>query len=185
MRCGTRPLPLEPYIESSYRRGRDSVWTIGSPKVRVTSEQPTPAPLEIMPGCRLSEASANLNMLLRYRRSPHPRPILRPLCEASYVCPKVRRQKEISREQSQEGECVPRPTSARLAGLTADSEIARRKAEESNEVTKREAEAKKMQVSGHLSVGNIVVNGQAWMDIGDDFTTKRRLRICALLAKIM
>lgn len=67
---------------------------------------------------------------------------------------------------------VPRRTSARLAGLTADSEIAKRKAEEHYEATKRDAEAKRMRVSGDLNMGDIVVNGKAWTGIGDDVTRK-------------
>ena len=140
---------------------------------------------KLCPGRRLSEASANLNMLLRYRRSPHPRPNPPASLRSLLRLPQIQAPKRnLPRTKSRRRAC-PTPDVSAVGWLEADSEIARRKAEESNEATKREAEAKKMQVSGDLSVGDIVVNGQAWMDIGDDFTTKRRLRICALLAKIM
>lgn len=67
---------------------------------------------------------------------------------------------------------VPRRTSARLAGLTADSEVAKRKAEDEYEAVKRAADAKRMRVSGDLNIGDIVVNGQSWAGIGDDITRK-------------
>jgi hypothetical protein len=68
-------------------------------------------------------------------------------------------------------EPAPRRTSARLAGLTADSEVAKRKADDRYEEAKRAAEAKRVRVSGDLNMGDIVVGGQ-WerMILGDGFT---------------
>ena len=61
---------------------------------------------------------------------------------------------------------APRRTSARLAGLTADSEIAKRKADQQYEQEKRDEQAKRMRISGDLNVGDIVVGGQGWNGTG-------------------
>lgn len=50
---------------------------------------------------------------------------------------------------------APRRTSARLAGLTADSEVAKRKAVTEHEAQRTAAEAKRMRVSGDLNMGDI------------------------------
>lgn len=67
---------------------------------------------------------------------------------------------------------APRRTSARLAGLTADSEVAKRKADQYHEQDKREEQAKRMRVSGDLNMGDIVVGGQTWdaAGLGADVT---------------
>ncbi|EEQ85852.1 hypothetical protein RJZ56_005956 [Blastomyces dermatitidis] len=57
---------------------------------------------------------------------------------------------------------VPRRTSSRLAGLAADSEIAKRKADEQYEAQKAAAQAKRIRVSGDLKMGDILVGGQKW-----------------------
>lgn len=57
---------------------------------------------------------------------------------------------------------VPRRTSSRLRGLTADSEVAKRKAEEEYEAAKTAETAKRARVAGDLDMGDIVVNGQKW-----------------------
>ncbi|EEH22324.1 WD repeat-containing protein [Paracoccidioides brasiliensis Pb03] len=72
---------------------------------------------------------------------------------------------------------VPRRTSSRLAGLTADSEIAKRKAEEEYEAQKAVAQAKRMRISGDLNMGDIVVGGQKWDSttfLGTDATAPQR-----------
>ncbi|KLJ10253.1 WD repeat-containing protein [Blastomyces silverae] len=51
---------------------------------------------------------------------------------------------------------VPRRTSSRLAGLAADSEITKRKADEQYEAQKAAAQAKRMRVSGDLKMGDII-----------------------------
>jgi hypothetical protein len=58
----------------------------------------------------------------------------------------------------------PRPTrtSSRIAGLEADSETAKRKAEVEYEFAKEQAKAKKQRVSGELSFNDIVVEGKKW-----------------------
>src|SRR5438045_2923740 len=59
-----------------------------------------------------------------------------------------------------EEDLVPRRTSSRLAGIQADSEVAKRKAEEEYEVAKEQARAKRQRVLGDLALGDIVVNGR-------------------------
>ena len=54
----------------------------------------------------------------------------------------------------------PRRTSSRLAGIQADSEVAKRKADEEYELAKEQARAKRQRVSGDLALGDIVVNGK-------------------------
>ncbi|KAH8789848.1 WD40-repeat-containing domain protein [Hyaloscypha sp. PMI_1271] len=58
----------------------------------------------------------------------------------------------------------PRPTrtSSRIAGLEADSETAKRKAEVDYEFAKEQAKAKKQRVSGDLNFNDIVVEGKKW-----------------------
>jgi len=64
----------------------------------------------------------------------------------------------------------PRPmrTSSRLAGLEADSETAKRKAEVEYEFAKEQSKAKKMRVSGELNFKDVVVDGKKFSK-GDDF----------------
>ncbi|KAI9787644.1 MAG: hypothetical protein M1839_000175 [Geoglossum umbratile] len=57
---------------------------------------------------------------------------------------------------------VPRRTSSRLAGLTADSEVAKRKAEEEYAAMQDAAKAKRQRVSGALDLTDIVVAGKQW-----------------------
>jgi len=58
----------------------------------------------------------------------------------------------------------PRPTrtSSRIAGIEADSETAKRKAEVEYEFAKEQAKAKKQRVSGELNFNDIVVEGKKW-----------------------
>lgn len=59
-------------------------------------------------------------------------------------------------------EITPRRTSSRLAGLTADSEVAKRKAEVEYEAVQEAARAKRQRVSGNLDLKDIVVAGKEW-----------------------
>lgn len=59
-------------------------------------------------------------------------------------------------------EPLPRRTSSRLAGLTADSEVAKRKAEDEYVAVQEAARAKKQRVSGDLNLSDIVVAGKEW-----------------------
>ena len=63
---------------------------------------------------------------------------------------------------------LPRRTSSRLAGLTADSEVAKRKAEDEYVAVQEAARAKKQRVSGDLNLSDIVVAGKEW-DSSENF----------------
>ncbi|KAI9797900.1 MAG: hypothetical protein M1833_005100 [Piccolia ochrophora] len=56
----------------------------------------------------------------------------------------------------------PRRTSSRIAGLQADSEVAKRKAEEEHAAIQEAAKAKRQRVSGDLDLSDIVVAGKQW-----------------------
>ncbi|PGH15115.1 WD repeat-containing protein [Helicocarpus griseus UAMH5409] len=72
------------------------------------------------------------------------------------------KKKPTKRVKKEDETPVPRRTSSRLAGLTADSEVAKRKAEEQYEAEKAAAQAKRMRVSGDFNMGDIIVGGQKW-----------------------
>ena len=59
-------------------------------------------------------------------------------------------------------EIQPRRTSSRLAGLTADSEIAKRKAEDEYVAIQVAEKVKRQRVSGPLDLRDIVVAGKEW-----------------------
>ena len=56
----------------------------------------------------------------------------------------------------------PRRTSSRLQGLTADSEVAKRKAEDEYVATQEADRAKRQRRSGDLDLGDVVVGGREW-----------------------
>ncbi|KAK2879366.1 hypothetical protein FQN49_000954 [Arthroderma sp. PD_2] len=66
--------------------------------------------------------------------------------------------KRVKRER--EAAPAPRRSSARLAGLTPDSEIAKRKADNAYEAEKMQMEAKKRRVAGDLLMDDIGVKGK-------------------------
>jgi hypothetical protein len=65
---------------------------------------------------------------------------------------------------------VPRPTrtSSRIAGVEADSETAKRKAEVEEEWAKVTAKAKRQRVSGDINFNDVVVDGKKFQK-GEDF----------------
>ena len=62
----------------------------------------------------------------------------------------------------------PRRTSSRLQGLTADSEVAKRKAEDEYVATQEAARAKRQRHSGELNLSDVVVGGREW-DTSENF----------------
>jgi WD repeat-containing protein 76 len=56
----------------------------------------------------------------------------------------------------------PSRTSSRIAGIEADSEIAKRKAEDEYELAKETARTKRQRVTGDLDLSRIVVEGKQW-----------------------
>lgn len=65
-------------------------------------------------------------------------------------------------------EAGPRRTSSRLQGLTADSEVAKRKAEDEYVATQEAARVKRQRHSGELNLSDVVVGGREW-DKSDNF----------------
>ena len=59
-------------------------------------------------------------------------------------------------------EIIPSRKSSRLAGIEADSEQAKRKAEEDYQVAVEVARVKRQRCSDDLNLGDIVVNGNGW-----------------------
>ena len=59
-------------------------------------------------------------------------------------------------------EILPRRTSSRLAGLTADSEVAKRKAEDEYVAVQEAARVKRQRFSGELNLSDAVVGGKNW-----------------------
>lgn len=87
----------------------------------------------------------------------------------SSVSGKTKAKKPPPKRVKQE-EVVPRRTSSRLRGIVADSEVAKRKAEEEHEAFKDAERAKRQRVSDDLNLNDIVVAGQAWNQSGNFLT---------------
>ncbi len=62
----------------------------------------------------------------------------------------------------------PRRTSSRLLGLTADSEVAKRKAEDEHVAEQEAARVKRQRHSGELNLSDVVVGGREW-DTSENF----------------
>jgi hypothetical protein len=67
-------------------------------------------------------------------------------------------------------EVVPLRTSSRLRGIVADSEVAKRKAEDETEAQRAAERVKRQRVSGDLNLGDILVSGKAWDPSGNFLT---------------
>ncbi|PGH30444.1 hypothetical protein GX50_06787 [[Emmonsia] crescens] len=85
-----------------------------------------------------------------------------PSTKSSRPASQSTKRKPAKRVKKENEAPVPRRTSSRLAGLTADSELAKRKADEQYEAQRVVAQAKRMRVSGDLNMGDIIVGGQKW-----------------------
>lgn len=59
-------------------------------------------------------------------------------------------------------EAIPRRTSSRLAGLEADSEVAKRKADDEYAAVQELEKAKRQRVSGNVNLSDVVVAGKEW-----------------------
>ncbi|KAF2229258.1 WD repeat-containing protein [Viridothelium virens] len=64
-------------------------------------------------------------------------------------------------------EVAPRRTSSRLKGIVADSEVAKRKAEEEREAIEEANRAKRQRISDDLNLSDIVVAGKSWNQSGN------------------
>lgn len=85
-----------------------------------------------------------------------PKPIAKPLIK------KESAQKKKTPVKRVKEEILPRRTSSRLAGLTADSEVAKRKAEDEYVAAQELARAKRQRISGDLNLSDVVVSGKEW-----------------------
>ncbi|MCJ1403393.1 hypothetical protein MMC11_006616 [Xylographa trunciseda] len=85
-----------------------------------------------------------------------PKPVGRPPANGN----KTNKKKTVVKRVKEE--VLPRRTSSRLAGLTADSEVAKRKAEDEYEAVQQAARVKRQRVSGNLDLTDIVVAGKGW-----------------------
>ena len=74
----------------------------------------------------------------------------------------VKPPKKKSHAKKPKEDNTPRRTSSRIAGLEADSEKAKRKAEEEYDAAQEAARIKRLRVSGDLQLKDIVVAGQEW-----------------------
>jgi WD40 repeat protein len=70
------------------------------------------------------------------------------------------KKKTLVKRVKREEDPGPRRTSSRLAGIQADSEVAKRRADQEYEAAKEQERAKRQRVSGDLALGDIVVNGR-------------------------
>ncbi|KKY18415.1 putative wd domain protein [Phaeomoniella chlamydospora] len=74
--------------------------------------------------------------------------------------PKSHKRKQAPKKEKED--ITPRRTSSRLRGIQADSEVAKRKAEDEYEAAQQVARAKRQRVSGDLALGDIHVSGMKW-----------------------
>lgn len=88
---------------------------------------------------------------------------------ASIGTSQPQKKKAPAKRVKKDEEIQPRRTSSRLAGFTADSEVAKRKADHEYEAAQEAARQKRMRVSGDLAVGDIVVAGKGWDQNGNGF----------------
>ncbi|KAK0724902.1 WD repeat-containing protein NCU09302/NCU11420 [Lasiosphaeris hirsuta] len=85
----------------------------------------------------------------------------------------------VKREQPKREVVRPTRQSSRLAGLDADSEVLKRKAEVEAENETEKAKAKKMRVSGDLNLGDIKVEGRKWESSVDGMARLKGLALPA------
>lgn len=92
---------------------------------------------------------------------------LAPTAKSASIKPKSKPKKAAPKKIKEE-EVVPRRTSSRLRGIEADSETAKRKAEEEHEARKEADKAKRQRISDAYNLSDIVVAGKEW-DMNGNF----------------
>ncbi|KAK4982276.1 hypothetical protein LTR50_007791 [Elasticomyces elasticus] len=93
---------------------------------------------------------------------------LAPPKRSSATPAKAREKKKTPTQRvKKEEDNAPRRTSSRLRGIVADSEVAKRKAEEEHEAFQEQQRAKRQRVSGDLNLSDIVVAGRSWNQSGN------------------
>ena len=113
---------------------------------------------ELQRQANIAERDALLKQLAQDAASTGlgPKPVSKPATNGTRAPKKKTAVKKVKEK------ILPRRTSSRLAGITADSEVAKRKAEDQYEAAKEVERAKRQRVSGDLSLGDIVVAGKEW-----------------------
>jgi len=86
---------------------------------------------------------------------------------SSAAKPKSKPKKVVPKKIKQE-ELAPRRTSSRLKGIEADSDTAKRKAEEEHEARREADKAKRQRISEAYNLSDIVVVGKEW-DMNGNF----------------
>ena len=90
--------------------------------------------------------------------APKPKPANGPVSKPNTKKPVQKKIKE---------DIAPRRTSSRLKGIVADSEVAKRKAEEEREAIEEANRAKRQRISDDLNLSDIVVAGKSWDQSGN------------------
>jgi len=80
---------------------------------------------------------------------------------------KTQQRKKKPVQKIKEEDVQPRRTSSRLKGIVADSEVAKRKAEDEADAFQQAQKAKRQRVSGDLNLTDIVVAGRDWNQSGN------------------
>lgn len=83
----------------------------------------------------------------------------------------------VKREPVKKEPARPTRQSSRLAGLEADSEVLKRKLDVEAEAELAKAKAKKMRVSGDLTLGDITVEGRKWENSVDGLALLKGLGV--------
>ncbi|KAB2579884.1 hypothetical protein BFW01_g5428 [Lasiodiplodia theobromae] len=79
----------------------------------------------------------------------------------------AKKEKKKPAVKKEKEEVVPRRTSSRLRGIVADSEVAKRKAEEEHAALQEAERAKRQRISDDLNLSDVVVAGQHWNQSGN------------------
>jgi WD40 repeat protein len=87
--------------------------------------------------------------------TPKPAPKAKP-------APRERAPRKSAPRREQPVRHIPTRTSSRIAGIEADSEVAKRKAEDEYELLQQSERAKRLRVAGDLDLSQIVVDGKKW-----------------------
>ncbi|KAI9811012.1 MAG: hypothetical protein M1826_003341 [Phylliscum demangeonii] len=106
---------------------------------------------------QLNAARAGLGLPAPAKSASRPKPAVSDPSDASQT-----RKKRAPAAKKIQAEVGPRRTSSRLAGLQADSEGAKRKAEEELAAVQEAARIKRQRVSADLDLSAIVVAGKEW-----------------------
>ncbi|KAF2416527.1 WD40 repeat-like protein [Tothia fuscella] len=90
-----------------------------------------------------------------------------PSRKKSHAASKPTKKKTIVKIKGEDG---PRRTSSRLKGIVADSEVAKRKADDESLALQQAERAKRQRISGDLNLSDILVSGKSWDQSGNFLT---------------